>query len=307
MQPMIKKIAIVHKDSEEGKNASQKALEILNSYNIEAFVLEPNFLMRFELNRPFTEKMLKETQCVLVLGGDGTLLAASRLFSKVGVPVLGVNIGGLGFITSIPFNQLETIVQELVSNNFVEEERTMIKCKIDGPTHSGEYHALNDVVIHKGGALARIIDLKVSIDGEELTTFRADGLIISTPTGSTAYNLSAGGPIVSPSLNTFIITPICPFTLTNRPLIVSDETVIEIGILKDREESVTLTVDGQVGIEFKFGDRVRLSKSEYHTTLIRPRYYSFYKVLKHKLGWGGTTPSSHGTRKCETPVSGPFQ
>ncbi len=291
-------VAIVYKDTPDGKTAIQKALEIFRVYRVNAFVIEPKRLRSCETQNTCKGEGLEDLNFVLVLGGDGTLLAASRVFSRIGVPLLGVNIGGLGFITSVPYSWMSKLIEDIMNGDYTTENRTMISCKILGSERGEEYHALNDVVIHKGGALARIIDLIVLVDREELTTFRADGLIISTPTGSTAYNLSAGGPIVNPSLHTFIITPICPFTLTNRPIIVADESVIEIQMLKDREESVTLTIDGQVGLDFRYGESVILSKSKYYTKLIRPKDYSFYRVLKHKLGWGGRTLGDEGKGKC---------
>jgi len=299
-----KRVVIIYKDSQDAKVETQNVQDILGRKGIESITIDPSLLKQCETEATCEKNRFSEVDCVIVLGGDGTLLSASRVFSKLNIPVLGVNIGGLGFLTSVSKTDITQILNDIVENRIDIEPRTMLICKITKNNETIEYNALNDVVIHKGGALARIIDLKLYIDGEELTTFRADGLIISTPTGSTAYNLSAGGPIVTPSLNTFILTPICPFTLTNRPLIVHDESTIKIELVTRSYEVVTLTIDGQVGVDFSKEDNVILSKSVYKTLLIRPKDYSFYKVLKRKLGWGGGTYNSEDKRKCKGETKG---
>jgi len=294
-----RKVVVIYKDSSEAKFEAQKVKEILKAKGIKSTLIDPLHLKECENEKSYEKGKFADVDCAIVLGGDGTLLAASRIFSKLKTPVLGVNIGGLGFLTSVSKADIEKILDDIVADRIEIEPRSMLMCKIIKMGHTIEYNALNDVVIHKGGALARIIDLKLYIDDKELTTFRADGLIISTPTGSTAYNLSAGGPIVTPFLNTLILTPICPFTLTNRPLIVSDESIIRIELVTKAYEVVTLTIDGQVGVDFSREDTVILSKSVYKTMLIRPKGYSFYKVLKRKLGWGGGTYNSESKRKCK--------
>lgn len=225
----------------------------------------------------------------VVLGGDGTLLGAARRLGRLGIPLLGVNLGGLGFLTSIPLERLYPAIEMMLAGELREEKRVMLQVRV---LRSGEeacrFQVLNDAVINKG-TLARIIDLDVRIDQEFLTTFRADGLIISTPTGSTAYNLSAGGPILYPTLENFVLTPICPFTLTNRPIIIPDSAVIEITMGKESEETVMLTFDGQVGFELIQGDRVILSKSQEKIRLLRSPDDSYFKILRTKLMWGGAT------------------
>jgi len=225
---------------------------------------------------------------VVVLGGDGTLLGAVRKVGRFGVPILGVNLGGLGFLTGIPLNRLYPVVKLLTEGRRLElEKRILLEARI--MRQGEEIHSLqvlNDMVINKG-TLARIIDLDVSINGEFLTTFRADGLIISTPTGSTAYNLSAGGPILYPTMQSFILTPICPFTLTNRPILLPETAVIEIRLGKESEEQVVLTFDGQVGLDFHFGDQVIIYKSKESIRLFKPPDYSYFKILRKKLMWGG--------------------
>ena len=231
----------------------------------------------------------KTVDWVVVLGGDGTLLGAARRVGRFGSPILGVNLGGLGFLTGIPFERLYPVIEMMINGRLEVESRVMLETKV---LRKGKvvcrFEVLNDVVINKG-TLARIIDLDVAINEEFLTTFRADGLIISTPTGSTAYNLAAGGPILYPTMETFILTPICPFTLTNRPIIIPDTSVIQIKMKNKSEETVVLTFDGQVGFDLYYDDKVIIRKSEKKIKLFRPPDHSYFKILRTKLMWGGTT------------------
>ena len=226
---------------------------------------------------------------VIVLGGDGTLLGAARQVGRYGVPILGVNLGGLGFLTCIPLERLYPVVEIMVSGQLQVESRMMLETRIlrEGLDEI-RFQVLNDVVINKS-TLARIIDLNVSINNIFLTTFRADGLIVSTATGSTAYNLSAGGPILYPTSESFVLTPICPFTLTNRPLIVPDRAVIDITLGKESEETVILTFDGQVGFDLFHGDMVTIQKSKAKISLFQSPDHSYFEILRTKLMWGGVT------------------
>jgi NAD+ kinase len=232
------------------------------------------------------ETTIPETvDLVVVLGGDGTLLGAARKVGHYGLPILGVNLGGLGFLTEIPVGMLYQDMEKVINGEISIEPRLMLQARV---LRMGEekchFTVLNDVVINKG-ALARIIDLKVSVDDHFLTTFRADGLIVSTPTGSTGYNLSAGGPILYPDLEALILTPICPFTLTNRPIIVPDTSFIDVQMGEESEE-VILTFDGQVGFNLVGNDRVVISKSEKKLKLIKSPDQDYYDILRTKLKWG---------------------
>ncbi|MBW2031061.1 MAG: NAD(+)/NADH kinase [Deltaproteobacteria bacterium] len=224
---------------------------------------------------------------VVVLGGDGTLLGAARKVGKYGAPILGVNIGGLGFLTEIPLKRLYHVIEMMLKGELETESRLMLETEV---LRDGEeicrFRVLNDVVINKG-PLARIIDLDVYINDLFLTTYRADGLIVSTPTGSTAYNLSAGGPILYPTLDNVIVTPICPFALTIRSIILPDTDTISIGMGKMSEEKVSLTFDGQVGFDFYHGDRVFIHKSEERIRLFKSPDQSYFEILRTKLMWGG--------------------
>lgn len=231
---------------------------------------------------------------VVVLGGDGTLLGASRKVGRHGVPILGVNLGGLGFLTVIPLDKLYPVIEMMIGGRLEVETRVMLETRVLREEKEVlRFQVLNDVVINKR-ALARIIDLDVTINDEFLTTFRADGLIISTPTGSTAYNLAAGGPILYPTLETFVLTPICPFTLTNRPIIIPNTATIQIRMGKESKETVILTFDGQVGFDLFFGDEVIINKSKEKIRLLRPPDQSYFKILRTKLMWGGATYNKDG-------------
>jgi NAD+ kinase len=231
------------------------------------------------------EEMPRHVEMMIVLGGDGTLLSVGRQVWNRNIPILGVNLGGLGFLTEITLDELYSVLERVLQDDFEINERETLKAGvIRRGKRVAEFIVLNDAVINKG-ALARIIDLETTIDGEYLSTFRSDGLIISTPTGSTAYNLSAGGPIVYPSLHTIIITPICPHTLTIRPIIIPDDVKIR-ALLKSRDEEVTLTLDGQQGFTLKFEDVVEVGKAEGRILLIKSPYRHYFELLREKLKWG---------------------
>ncbi len=222
---------------------------------------------------------------LLVLGGDGTMLNAARLVEERRIPILGVNMGGLGFLTEASLDQLYPSLEKVFAGEYHLEERLMLRARID---RHGEYvaHAtvLNDVVISKG-TLARMIEIQIAIDGQFVTRLRGDGLIVSTPTGSTAYSLSAGGPIINPSVQALILTPICPHTLTHRPLLIPSGVSLEV-MLTGKDEGAMTTFDGQVGVAMTQGDAVTMSASDHLTQLIRFPDRTYYDVLRRKLKWG---------------------
>jgi len=222
---------------------------------------------------------------LIVLGGDGTLLSVARLSRVESIPVLGINLGGLGFLTEISKEETFPVLEKIIAGDFETEQRLMLKATILRQGEIiGESTVLNDIVINKG-VLARIIDMETYIDGAYLTTFKADGLILATPTGSTAYSLAAGGPIVYPSLNSIIVNPICPHTITNRPLVVHDTATVKI-ILKTANQNVHITLDGQVGMPLQGGDVVEAHKAPGHIQLIRSPYKTYFELLRTKLRWG---------------------
>jgi len=222
---------------------------------------------------------------IVVLGGDGTLLSVARLIGELRTPILGVNLGSLGFLTEITRAELFPVLEQIVRGDFNVSERMRLEAFIRRNGELvGRYRVLNDIVINKG-ALARIIDMEVLVDDAYLTTFKADGLIVATPTGTTAYNLAAGGPIIYPGLRCLVISPICPHTLTNRPIIVSDEALIKIEV-KFQDEDVVFTADGQEGMPLEGGDVVELRKSHHSTLLVKSPSKDYFEVLRTKLRWG---------------------
>ena len=222
---------------------------------------------------------------LIVLGGDGTLLSAARLVADRQVPILPVNLGGLGFLTTVPLDDLYTILEEIFSGKNRMSERVMLEAQIvRGGSIIRRQIALNDAVLNKA-ALARIMDVALHVDGEYVTTYKADGLILSTPTGSTAYSLSAGGPIVYPTVEAFVVTPICPHTLTNRPLVIPDTAKIEIDFQAE-DDAVFLTLDGQIGIELVNGDQIVVRKASEKLRLVLPSKKTYFQVLRNKLKWG---------------------
>lgn len=223
---------------------------------------------------------------LITLGGDGTLLSVAR-HAPDHVPIIGVNMGTLGFLTEIRLEALPGMLDRVLAGEFDVEKRVTFSVSVSGPGRdsSKKYRVLNDVAINKS-AVARIISMRVSVAGLFVSTFRGDGLIIATPTGSTAYNLSAGGPIIYPTMGAVVITPICPHMLTNRPLVIPDELDIEIGLTTTDAKDIYLTLDGQEGFEISESDRVSVRKSEERVLLVQSPDKNYFDVLRNKLKWG---------------------
>ncbi len=265
-----------HKPSawEAGKDLAQW----LKKHNLEAVQLENE-------PEPNVPPLPPEVELIVVMGGDGTLLSVARHYGQLDVPILGVNVGGLGFLTEVSLDELYPAMEQVLAGRYEVEDRLPLTATL---FRKGDLcwreHVLNDVVINKG-ALARIIELTAWIDNEYLTTYRADGLIVSTPTGSTAYTLSAGGPIVYPTLSHIILIPICPHTLSNRPIILPDTCTVAITFDKGVFD-VYLTLDGQVGQAMQSGDRVEIRSAPYRVKLIKSPQRSYFEILRAKLGWG---------------------
>jgi NAD+ kinase len=231
------------------------------------------------------EQVAAASDLLLVLGGDGTLLAAARVAAPRGIPILPINMGSLGFLTSFMLGELYPALEDILAGRLTISERVMLHAELQrGDRILDKQTVLNEVVINKG-ALARMIELELSIDRDFVCRYRADGLIVASPTGSTAYSLSAGGPIVHPSVESFIITPICPHTLSDRPVVVGDNSIIEVK-LSAGTESVFLTLDGQKGIPLQATDRVRISRAQQLLKLIQTPNKSYFEILRNKLKWG---------------------
>jgi NAD+ kinase len=224
---------------------------------------------------------------VIVLGGDGTLLSAARLVadSKKNVPIFGVNLGSLGFMAEVSLDELYANLEKALAGKLQAEERMMLTAGIIRRGNKvSEYNVLNDAVISKG-AIARMVSLEVSVGEDYLTSIRADGLILATPTGSTAYSLSAGGPIIHPALQCFVVTPICPHTLSNRPIAIPDSAIVRVKLVS-RSEGVSLSLDGQVVSPLRLNDIVEVKKAKYRVRLIKHPTKDYYEILRTKLKWG---------------------
>uniref|UniRef100_A0A7C5ERB5 NAD kinase n=1 Tax=Desulfobacca acetoxidans TaxID=60893 RepID=A0A7C5ERB5_9BACT len=287
----MKYVAIISKKHKPAAwNAGQSLQKWLAQQGVRAIHLENE-------PEPHVVPLPPGIEGLVVMGGDGTLLSVARHYGHLGVPILGVNVGGLGFLTEVSLSELYPSMEQVLAGNFRVEERMMLKARL---CRKGEVcweeRVLNDAVINKG-ALARIVELTTWIDREYLTTYRADGLIVSTPTGSTAYTLSAGGPIVYPTLRHIILLPICPFTLSNRPIILPDTITVGVTFAEEVQDAY-LTIDGQVGQALQSDDRVEVSAAPQNLKLIVPHHRSYFEILRTKLGWGEMTgPNSLANEK----------
>jgi NAD+ kinase len=233
------------------------------------------------------KKLWMLVDLIVVFGGDGTILRTARLVRERDVPIIGINLGVFGYLTEVNLDEMYSAMEVILTGNFQVEKRMMLDVEIHGggePFREGT--VLNDVVINRG-SLSRIAELETEVDGQYLTTFKADGLIVSTPTGSTAYSLAAGGPIVFPELDSIIINPICPHTLTNRPIILPGSSAIRVS-LATLEQGATVTLDGQLSFTVKYGDSITIRKSRYITTLVSSPHRGYLEILRTKLGWGGS-------------------
>ncbi len=282
----IRSVAVVAKlSSREAIRTAHELADWLARRGLEVALDESIARSRGERESPPRFDPGSAYDLVVVLGGDGTLLSVARSLTA-GVPILGVNLGNLGFLTEIGRVELYPSLVEILAGRFELEVRSMLDVELtraDGGR--SDYRILNDAVIAKS-ALSRIIQLTLRVDERLVTTYRSDGLIISTPTGSTAYNLSAGGPIVHPLLPVAVLTPICPHTFSLRPVVVPDESTVEVTLDTQREE-VYLTLDGQEGTTLGFHDKVRLTRSEVRAQLVKISGRTFYHSLRGKLHWGG--------------------
>ncbi|MGD8371722.1 MAG: NAD(+)/NADH kinase [Syntrophobacterales bacterium] len=281
------KLTIIRKKGDD--LAAQLGLEIKSWFErrgVQVYLLENVSHLALQSGlEEFALQIQPDNVAVVVLGGDGTLLSVARLLKDRTIPVLGVNIGGMGFLTEVSMDECYRFFEDILAERFEVEKRMRLQatffregqCLLDSTV-------LNDVVINKA-ALARIVDLEVTIDGLPLTTYRADGLIVATATGSTAYNLSAGGPIVYPTAESIILTPICEFSLTNRSIVLPGDAYIEIRV-GAKATDVTLTCDGQVGCELQADDLVIVKQAAEPFFLIKSRQEDYFTILRNKLKWG---------------------
>jgi NAD+ kinase len=285
--PIIKTVGIVSKPSSEpARQIVPELIEWFKRRNIQVRIDEQTALYAGTSDGLTREQLPEDCDLIMVLGGDGTLLSAARALGRREIPLFPVNLGGLGFLTAITIEELYPELERAFRGEHRIARRKLLTTEVErGAQIVDTYDALNDAVITKA-AIARMIDLDAYVDFQLVCTYKADGLIISTPTGSTAYSLSAGGPIIFPSVPAICITPICPHMLTNRPVIVSETSVIRV-ISHGATDSAFLTIDGQVGRPLEAGDTVICRSSQHSLLLIRPPRMMFFDVLREKLKWGG--------------------
>ncbi len=286
---VFKTISLIGKRYDTKVQETAKFLgAFLKEQNIHILVDETVAEVASELNvDPVSREVIGEqSDLIVVIGGDGTLLCAARAMVDYNIPMVGINLGRLGFLVDISSTQVIDSVKEILLGNYLEETR----CALQFSVYRDEQRicdgvALNDVVIHKWN-MARMIELETRIDGRYVNTQRSDGLIISTPTGSTAYALSGGGPILYPTLNAMALVPICPHTLSNRPIVISGDSDIEVIVTPEDQEHIQITWDGQNSYNLKSNDRIKVRKYSHDIKLIHPEDHDHYEVLRAKLRWG---------------------
>ncbi|MEK6539799.1 MAG: NAD(+)/NADH kinase [Deltaproteobacteria bacterium] len=281
----MKRIGIIAKlSSPEAVKVSGEVVKWLADRGVEAYP-DPELGSRLGYTKSYSKSELPAfVDLMMVLGGDGTMLHTARLMGDSRIPILGVNLGGLGFLTAITMKELYPVLEKVIKDDFETEERMMLSVQINRNSNVLKYTVLNDVVLK--GTLARLVNIEARINKEYVTTYRADGLIVSTPTGSTAYSLSSGGPILYPTIHSIIVAPICPFTLTNRPVVIPDWMTVEI-LLKPHRENVLLTLDGQVDLPLVKGDVIEIKRAEASVYLVKCPGKSYFDILRERLMWGG--------------------
>jgi NAD+ kinase len=282
----MKKIGIIAKNIPDARKAAKKLTGWLGRRGMKVYV-DSEAATEVKVRGYDRAEIPALVDMLIVLGGDGTLLSAARHVADAhtNVPIFGVNLGSLGFMTEVSLDELYDNLEKAMAGKLETEDRMMLSAAVirEG-RRLARYRVLNDVVINKG-ALARMMELKVSVSDGHLTTLRADGLIVATPTGSTAYSLSAGGPIIHPMVHCFVVTPICPHTLSNRPIALPDTVVVEV-CLTSPSEDVSITLDGQIGFPLVQHDVVEIKKSRYKMKLIKHPVKNYYEILRTKLKWG---------------------
>ena len=283
-KPEIKFVGVVVKpDFPEAWTTASELSKWFEKRGIKTFTEKQNDDSEIET---VSREIFKENaDLIVVLGGDGTMISTSRLTGSREIPVLGINYGSLGYLTDFRIEEMTAALEAILNGDYEIDHRVMLDvAHLRGEQILATGRVLNDVVINRA-VLAKIIEVEITLDELHVNSFRADGMIVATPTGSTAYSLSAGGPIVYPSMNAVVLTPVCPFTLTNRPIIVPDTAEIKLK-LKSKSEGVMLTLDGQVGYQMLTDDSVIIRKSATSFNLVQPPNRNYFDVLRNKLKWG---------------------
>jgi NAD+ kinase len=250
-----------------------------------------------ETNGMDRRHLASSVDLIVAFGGDGTILRLAHFIRGIEIPIVGINMGGFGYLTEVNLSEMYCSLERILAGNFEMEKRMMLDVAIKGQnTVIEEQAVLNDVVIGRGN-LSRMVELEVFVNDEFLTTFKADGIIVSTPTGSTAYSLSAGGPIVYPKMGCMVISPLCPHTLTNRPIILPADVIVTVRLLT-KEPGAAVTLDGQISYDLKTGDTVTIGKSPYVTNLISSPLRDYWEILRTKLGWGRLPEGAAQNKPC---------
>ncbi len=273
-----KRVGIALKDASAMRDLLERLLPVLRAHKVE---------VRLESAELSRERVVAESDLVIVLGGDGSVLAVARAIGERPTPILGVNLGRLGFLTDTAPESALSVVEAALRGECGVSERSRLEVAWIRADGSGERElVLNDAVVTKGTALARMIDLEVRVEGALVASYRSDGLIVATPTGSTAYNLSAGGPLVAPDLPAIVLTPICPHTLSQRPFVLPDHVQVDVALRSASDAELTL--DGQVGRTLGARDRLRITRSKHPVRFVVPPGHSYFETLRAKLRWGAT-------------------
>ncbi len=275
-----------HRANQGVNETLHRLVQFLEAHALEAYV-DRDTSAHFDLNLPMLEQehMGKQHDLIIVVGGDGSLLSAARMAIKVDVPVIGINRGRLGFLTDILPQEIDTKLQDVIQGHYQEERRFLLHAQIhDEHTTFFENDALNDVVLSRGNE-THLVEFEMYIDQKYVCHYRSDGLIIGTPTGSTAYALSAGGPIMNPNLKAMLLVPLFSHTLSSRPLVINDDSTIDLLISKKNETNLILSCDGHESHVVKQGQRVSVVKNTQQLRLLHPLDYHYYETLRIKLGW----------------------
>ena len=282
----VKKIGVFCKPKAKSANSVLKKLIPWLQKKGYHVLLDPDTASIINESSPHEKREIsRQADLLIVLGGDGTLLSVARVAHPHNIPILAVNLGNLGFLAETSIEELYPTLEKILSGKFEIENRMLLNaCILRGEKKVEDHNVLNDVVINKG-AVARVINLQVLVNGQYMTSYRADGLIIATPTGSTAYSLSAGGPIIHPSMHALVLSPICPFTLTNRSILVPDQSIIQVKLAAEYDD-VRITLDGQEAYDMKAEDILEIKKTKTPLQLIRGPNRNYYQILRDKLHWG---------------------
>ncbi|MEO5804765.1 MAG: NAD(+)/NADH kinase [Verrucomicrobiota bacterium] len=279
---------IANSEKPESRSVAQKAAALLarTGHDICCDIATAEMVGLKTVSYPDPASLARQVDLLLVFGGDGSMLRVVREIEGALTPILGVNVGRLGFLTAVPSRELPRALDKIWKNDFEIESRPLLEARGEGRGKKILLRALNDIVISRGAA-PRMIELEVTVNGQVLTCYRCDGLIISSPTGSTAYSLSAGGAIVSPDAQVFAITPICPHTLSNRSVIVSSNAIVQVKVISEKVET-TATADGQVQADLDAGDVITIRRNRRVAQLLHPGGSSFFETLRRKLHWSGS-------------------